>query len=518
LIKAGWGGIALIAPEFVLWRALDQWDTARKLRDLVNKYNFPEDGQPQNALSAVQEPRATSSAIVNQQASPSSPPSTDGEQDKNTETNELQREFMSSSDSNTLPEALPLTPAVSCDQVADVDIEAKPKLTWTLEHGFFAVMGGFQISVPREYEWVLARPERILTPKGIELFVKHGLLPDVRGSQLKGRGKADQLAKALVCAQAIWMVIQTISRKASGLPVTLLELNTLAHVGCAVVMYAVWWKKPQNVNEPFDVPLSPRIGALLLSPSLSGFKRRSHLDPDALYYRRSNWEDFVPENRTSYKVENAVDPSQYVHVAPSDGREIREASRADGAVMLLNGQALEGSPFVCVVEPGYHLSLKQAKKLVSKDILGGDDDLAPDLMFCEYRDLDSFARRASNYWIRGGPEISVFKFMFILTGLSVLYAGIHASSWNGHFPTHAEAILWRIAVCYIAASGFILSGWMFLIDHTGFRFLGWFAFFTLAILVLFRCYLVVESFISIRSLPIGSYSTVSWVNFLPHIG
>ena len=33
-----------------------------------------------------------------------------------------------------------------------------------------------------------------------------------------------------------------------------------------------------------------------------------------------------------------------------------------------------------------------------------------------------------------------------------------------------------------------------------------------------RLYLVVEAFISVRSLPVGAYETVNWVEFLPHIG
>ena len=33
-----------------------------------------------------------------------------------------------------------------------------------------------------------------------------------------------------------------------------------------------------------------------------------------------------------------------------------------------------------------------------------------------------------------------------------------------------------------------------------------------------RLFIVVEAFISIRSLPVGAYDTVNWINFLPHIG
>lgn len=68
--------------------------------------------------------------------------------------------------------------------------------------------------------------------------------------EIADKGKASLVAKVLVCAQAIWMVLQCISRKASGLPVTMIELNVVMHVVCAVVMCGFWWNKPLDAGEP----------------------------------------------------------------------------------------------------------------------------------------------------------------------------------------------------------------------------------------------------------------------------
>ncbi|KAI5808466.1 hypothetical protein DFH27DRAFT_459108, partial [Peziza echinospora] len=54
------------------------------------------------------------------------------------------------------------------------------------------------------------------------------------------RSKTDWLAKAMVCLQASWIIIQCVVRKAEGLPVTLLEINTVMHVVCALLMYLLW--------------------------------------------------------------------------------------------------------------------------------------------------------------------------------------------------------------------------------------------------------------------------------------
>ena len=58
------------------------------------------------------------------------------------------------------------------------------------------------------------------------------------------------MAKLLVCTQAGWMLIQVICRTALRLPTSLLEVHTVAHVVCALLMYAIWWHKPRQVVTP----------------------------------------------------------------------------------------------------------------------------------------------------------------------------------------------------------------------------------------------------------------------------
>ena len=87
------------------------------------------------------------------------------------------------------------------------------------------------------------------------------MLPEIDRGRVRAKSKADWLAKALAIFQTMWMVIQTIARRASGLP--LLELSTLAHVLCTVIMYGAWWKKPQYVSDPIEVPIEPSVAAII---------------------------------------------------------------------------------------------------------------------------------------------------------------------------------------------------------------------------------------------------------------
>ena len=526
-IKVLWAGIALIAPEYVLWRAIHQWETADQLCKKVNAYLFPKDEQS----PTVPEDTQSRPAPPLEHLTSSEPPADDIQMAQQPETHTsypvVPEPSMSNASRDESIEPL-LEPSQSVtERPSDnaIDLEKNQKHRWKMEHGFFAVMGGFQITVaPKEYEWVL-EGDRMLTPTGIVFLAKHGLLPDLPSKRLKEQGKADQLAKTLVCAQAIWMVIQTIARKASGLPITLLELNTLAHVGCAVFMYALWWKKPQNVSASIDVPISPRLGAALSSPSLSGFIRRKDWPPWRREILRPSDEArfSIPESKVDSKVENMESKYPVDIKKRLNAYSISSCIRSDGVIMLFAGQGLEGSPFYYSGTFPRHLTQNDVTKLTSKSILGEEDDTTRDLqLFDDFPPL--VWSQASNHEIEGNLQnVSEFKFLAILTALGILYAGVHASSWNGHFPTNVEAILWRVAVFYIGASGFIAIVLKLILDNANKIYIRRicmviFAVFLLGILVSCRCYLIVEAFVSIRSLPLGSYSTVTWVNFLPHFG
>lgn len=129
----------------------------------------------------------------------------------------------------------PTCPTISSDQI---------KEDWTVEHGFFAIMGGFALRSEGTNGIAMA-----VEKDGIEKLAKLGLLPNISREAIRKKSRSSRLAKGIVCWQMSWMLVQVIARKASGLPVTLLELNTIAHVGCAIVLYVIWWYKPQDVSE-----------------------------------------------------------------------------------------------------------------------------------------------------------------------------------------------------------------------------------------------------------------------------
>jgi hypothetical protein len=126
--------------------------------------------------------------------------------------------------------------------------ESFPIKHWTMTHSFFAGMGGYAINTRCESSDKSGRVA--VRGDGILLLARQGHLPDLSMEMISDKSKADSLAKTLVCVQAGWLVVQCIARLVTGLPVTLLEVVTLAHCLCTLGMYMLWWHKPLDILEP----------------------------------------------------------------------------------------------------------------------------------------------------------------------------------------------------------------------------------------------------------------------------
>ena len=108
-------------------------------------------------------------------------------------------------------------------------------------------MGGLEVSVDdiEDHNESKSRGEpgsgRLrLSSKGVLQLAKHGHFLPIPLSRIADKSKADTLQKVLVITQVLWMATTCIARKIYGLPLTLLEIHTLVHVFCAVVLYAFW--------------------------------------------------------------------------------------------------------------------------------------------------------------------------------------------------------------------------------------------------------------------------------------
>jgi len=75
----------------------------------------------------------------------------------------------------------------------------------------------------------------------------------VTESEIRDKSKGDTLGKLLTVLQTTWFIAQYLGRWTAHQPTTQLEVMTLAYAALNVAIYALWWDKPLDVQEPIDV-------------------------------------------------------------------------------------------------------------------------------------------------------------------------------------------------------------------------------------------------------------------------
>ena len=121
-----------------------------------------------------------------------------------------------------------------------------------------------------------------LTPAALRLLAERGHFLEVSDGDIRDKSKADIFAKCLVILQVTWIALQSISRRATGYPLSPLEIHILVHAACATVMYILWFQKPLDVQAPTIVSkasFEDLIALMLMQTPRLGRTWYSHLDP-----------------------------------------------------------------------------------------------------------------------------------------------------------------------------------------------------------------------------------------------
>lgn len=347
------------------------------------------------------------------------------------------------------------------------------------ERCFFVVMGGITVDIENTVviDGVITESVKTCVIKPdefIEYWRGRHIGNDIFEKQtMDDKGNSSYIAKLLVCVQVSWLIIECVARKVAGLPITLLEIHVVIQVVFTVVMFGFWWNKPLDVKEPIRLPIQK-----------SGSMNRS--------------EDNICAKKPSITTCMLKLPIGIV----LKGMDVR-----DQPYTILQGLGFRKSPFL----------------------------------------YDSFQLR----W--------AIVFFGLLNG------AMHMAAWNAHFPTPEERWLWRVSSLAAVWTSILSMPWVqiFLINggyidlslldsvwegwsrNEDFRSLanlnsgpggsqiptnsnsgqkkrvwGW-LFGSAGLIMVGYCvsmlFLMVESLISCRNVPEGSYSTPSWTGLWPHI-
>ncbi|KAJ5097034.1 hypothetical protein N7456_007755 [Penicillium angulare] len=121
---------------------------------------------------------------------------------------------------------------------------------WQLIHGFCLYMHGAVFQTEDRHCFPVQHQH-------VGLLIREGVLKPhhLRAAEIKDRAKADSLAKAFTLLQSFWVTCNIISRRAYDLPITPIEISTVAYVACAAFTYGMWWHKPRDMTTPITIPL-----------------------------------------------------------------------------------------------------------------------------------------------------------------------------------------------------------------------------------------------------------------------
>ncbi|KAJ6565577.1 hypothetical protein DFH09DRAFT_1473741 [Mycena vulgaris] len=121
------------------------------------------------------------------------------------------------------------------------------KFKVTLTHGFFFSMGGFVSQTGHPITTMDQLEDTILG----EQYQKE--ISDVKADDIMDKSKGDALSKGVVLTQGLWFITQCLARVHQQLPVTELEVATLAFAVVNIFIWVIWWKKPLDVEQPIRI-------------------------------------------------------------------------------------------------------------------------------------------------------------------------------------------------------------------------------------------------------------------------
>jgi len=305
------------------------------------------------------------------------------------------------------------------------------------------------------------RSIRVLLPDHLKSYslTGNGDFPRLSKAEIEDKSKGDAISKGLVILQTSWFVTQVITRGVQGLPITELELVTVAFAALNFVIYILWWDKPQNVQRGVRV------------------------------YKKRPTEELIDDG----EVEAAVGCWSALRDALSD----LPAAIAHGP-LINKGDFDSWLPRV--------LTWPFLRPLYVMVTAGTDEE------YYEKR-VDTFYPAE---WVETSEK---FSFIFVAT-LTLAFGGIHCIGWSFTFPSSTEQTLWRVASLIITCVPIVIF-LLTVVLNVGLGVYGFCSSMAFILLLLFyilgRFALLVLPFLSLRSLPPAAFHVIHWDSLIPHI-
>ncbi|KAF5371524.1 hypothetical protein D9757_010367 [Collybiopsis confluens] len=313
----------------------------------------------------------------------------------------------------------------------------------------------------------------------------------VTEEEIEDRNKSNGFAKFIVVGQTTWFIVQLCARWATGLPVTELEIMTLAFAAMNVPIYFFWWNKPLEVGVPIRINTNRDTQTIKENtddqPQVDG--QRAGLV--TVLYRRLILGTLPKNERASTE---------------RKGDELGFGPLSKIFIILLVG------PLCLIVLPTQAVF----------DIFDPRPDvnvkLDPRIEVGNSRPekVESFERTHD-------LEPSYAADTSIAFGAAVIFGAIHCIAWISQFPSDQEKTLWRVCSLLVACIPIYMAfvnlrksldpekkAWWIM-------WLGFLYIIAILAYIFARLCLLLQGFLALRALPPAALEAVQWPNFLPHI-
>jgi len=300
--------------------------------------------------------------------------------------------------------------------------------------------------------------------------------PTITVKEIQDRSKADIFSKGIVLLQTTWFIVQCVSRFATKLAVTEVEVVTFAFAVLNAITYWLWWDKPSDVRCAVRVYLKSAEESSNRTIS-EARKQRDTSRSNTLMQPATKKDGFLKSFRSSF-----------------------ERRRNKHGLMALILDTLVLTPVNTVFGPLLDM--------------GQDETPIPD---------EDVTRVPTFYSPPADASI------LVMIGVAVLFGAIHFISWPSTFPTAAERWLWRVSTILITAGPFLMvfstaigetvdetetdTILMRILSISAFSMVGT----LMVVYIISRIILLILPLILLRDLPPKALLELKWSEFFPHI-
>ncbi|KAF5366083.1 hypothetical protein D9757_012385 [Collybiopsis confluens] len=296
--------------------------------------------------------------------------------------------------------------------------------------------------------------------------------------ELEDRNKSDSFAKLIAVGQTIWFVVQLCARWATNLPITEMEVMTLAFAAMNVPIYFFWWNKPLGVGVPIRIQRNAQT-----------IKEDTDDQPATDGHARLlTWTGIRDAcSLLSRRVIEDIENWGWLH-------NFFERTGLFGKILI-------GIPFWLLLKPAFAIIDAILREGINVDDVPAEK-------------VESFERT-------GDLEPKNAADKLVAYGAAMIFGGIHCIAWTSQFPSDQEKILWRVCSLLVACIPIYMalfnvltardwvSSWSNPLLHL----------YVIAVLlyIFARLSLLVQGFLALRALPPAALEAIQWTNYLPHI-